>query len=212
MNRAKKVLDVLNILYPNASCELKYNTAFQLTLAVMLSAQTTDVSVNKACEQLFLKYYDACDFTALSISDFEDYFKTLGLYKIKAKNAFEMAQIVCHDFDNIVPNSRKLLQTLPGVGRKTASVVLAEIFAVPSIAVDTHVARVSKRLGLAKEEDDVLAIEVKLKRKFKSSTWIKLHHQLIFFGRYHCKSRNPNCSNCLLFDICKYKDKKNITI
>ncbi len=202
--RIEVIIDVLDKMYPHASCELNYQTPFQLAVAVMLSAQTTDKAVNIATKDLFANYLNASDFLKLSVAEIEKYIKRIGLYKNKAKNLHRMAEIISNDYNDVLPNKRADLEALPGVGRKTTNVILTEVFQVPAFAVDTHVERISIRLGLAKKGDSVYKIEEKLKRKFPREKWIKLHHQMIFFGRYHCKSRNPNCKECLLKNICKH--------
>ena len=207
MNKSEIILKALDQMYPDATVELTHSNNFELLIAVILSAQTTDVAVNKVTPELFNKYPTVCELANAKLEDVENILKTIGLYKNKAKNIIKTAEILCLDHNSIVPNSREILESLPGVGRKTANVVLSNAFGVPLIAVDTHVARVSKRLGLAKESDDVLKIEQKLYKKFKPERYTKLHHQLIFFGRYHCLAKKPKCYECPLVDICVYKNK-----
>ncbi len=207
MNKSEIILKALDQMYPDATVELTHSNNFELLIAVILSAQTTDVAVNKVTPELFNKYPTVCELANAKLEDVENILKTIGLYKNKAKNIIKTAKILCLDHNSIVPNSREILESLPGVGRKTANVVLSNAFGVPLIAVDTHVARVSKRLGLAKESDDVLKIEQKLYKKFKPERYTKLHHQLIFFGRYHCLAKKPKCYECPLVDICVYKNK-----
>ena len=209
MSRAKQVLLVLDQMFPDANVELVHHNHFELLIAVVLSAQTTDVSVNKITPALFEKYPTPLLLSQGKISDIENSLRSIGLYRNKAKN-IKMLSLVLHEkYNDEVPGNRKDLESLPGVGRKTANVVLSNAFGIPALAVDTHVARVSVRLGLAKEHDSVLEIEHKLMRKIPKEKWQKVHHQLIFFGRYHCLARNPKCKECPLFDICKYKDKAN---
>jgi len=209
MSRASQVLLVLNQMFPDANVELVHHNHFELLIAVVLSAQTTDVSVNKITPALFEKYPTPLLLSQGKISDIENSLRSIGLYRNKAKN-IKMLSLVLHEkYNDEVPGNRKDLESLPGVGRKTANVVLSNAFGIPALAVDTHVARVSVRLGLAKEHDSVLEIEHKLMRKIPKEKWQKVHHQLIFFGRYHCLARNPKCKECPLFDICKYKDKAN---
>lgn len=203
---SEKVATIIKFLdekYPDAHCELNYSNVFELLVAVCLSAQTTDNAVNKTTVNLFKRYKSIADYANADINELEGYLKTIGLYRNKARNLKQMANELIENFNCVVPNSLKQLTTLSGVGRKTANVVLAEYFKIPALAVDTHVYRVSKRLGLIKEKDDVVECETKLKRKFPKSKWIKLHHQLIFFGRYFCKAKNPNCRFCGLKEICK---------
>lgn len=210
MNKEKmnRILDEFDRLFPDASCELLYENVFQLLVAVMLSAQTTDASVNKLTRQLFQKYHSVEDFADAPLEELENDIRTIGLYRNKAKNLKLMSQKLIEDFEGKVPCDHEALQTLPGVGRKTANVVMSEGFKVPALAVDTHVERISKRLGFALKKDSVLTVENKLMKAIPKERWIKTHHQMIFFGRYHCKSLNPNCQNCHLIDICKEPKRK----
>ena len=195
-------------MFPDAHVELNHQNNFELLIAVVLSAQTTDISVNKITKPLFQKYPTAFELSKALIEDIESIIKTIGLYRNKAKNIQMLSKDLVAKFNGEVPSNRKDLEALPGVGRKTANVVLSNAFGIPALAVDTHVARVSIRLGLAKENDSVLEIEKKLMRKIPKELWQKAHHQLIFFGRYHCLAKNPKCGACSLYDICKYKDKE----
>ncbi|MBN2299581.1 MAG: endonuclease III [Acholeplasmataceae bacterium] len=205
--RVNQVLAVLNQMYPNANVELKHSNHFELLVAVVLSAQTTDVSVNKVTPKLFSTYPTPQLLADAKVEDIESMIKSIGLYRNKAKNIKLLAMRIVDEFQGEVPNQRKDLESLPGVGRKTANVVLSNAFNIPALAVDTHVARVSIRLGLAKADDDVLKIEQKLMRKIPRELWQKVHHQFIFFGRYHCLAKNPKCNGCPLIEICKYEDK-----
>ncbi len=207
MTKVEKILEVLEEMFPNANVELTHSNHFELLVAVVLSAQTTDKSVNKVTPLLFDRFPTPKDLSEAELLEIEALIKTIGLYRNKAKNIKQLATILYKEFGSVVPNSRKALERLPGVGRKTANVVLSNAFSIPALAVDTHVARVSKRLGLAKDDDNVLQIEKKLMRKIPKMHWTKIHHQLIFFGRYHCLARSPKCHNCQLFDICKYQGK-----
>ncbi|MBR2801977.1 MAG: endonuclease III [Erysipelotrichaceae bacterium] len=202
--KAERILQELEQLYPDAACELHFNNVFQLLCAVTLSAQTTDESVNRVTPALFRDYPDAQSLAKASPSEIEPYIRSIGLYRNKARNLVAMAGKICEEYGGEVPKSRVELETLAGVGRKTASVVLAVGFGEPALAVDTHVARVSRRLGLAKEEDDVLDIEKKLMRAFPKEKWAKAHHQLLFFGRYLCRAQRPLCEQCPLRDLCHY--------
>ena len=198
----------LDRLFENPKCELEYNKDYELLLAVMLSAQTTDKSVNIATKDLYSKYDTLEKLNSLSESEISSYIKRIGLYKTKSHNfkciVSELIKI------GYVPNDRKYLESLPGVGRKTASVVLGILFDIPSFAVDTHVFRVSKRLNISKKNDDILKTEKKLKKYFDENTWNRINSQLVLFGRYNCTSRNPNCNNCNLKSICTYyKNKKD---
>jgi endonuclease-3 len=207
--RVERVLNELDRMYPDAQCELIHHNELELLVAVMLSAQTTDASVNRLTKSLFQKYQKVEDYANAPLSQLENDIKTIGLYRNKAKNLKAMAQKLIDDFDGVVPCDHNALQSLPGVGRKTANVVMSVAFHVPALAVDTHVERVSKRLGLAYKKDSVLTVENKLMKKIPKERWIKTHHQLIFFGRYHCKSLNPQCQNCHLIDICKEPKRKH---
>ena len=199
------IIDYLDYLFPNPRCELNYNLDYELLIAVMLSAQTTDKRVNMVTSILFDKYPILEDLKNADIEDIKSIIKPIGTFNKKAENIKMIASRLINDCNGIVPNNREYLESLPGVGRKTTNVVLANLFNEPLIAVDTHVKRVSVRLGLAKEEDDVLVIEKKLMRKFPKDKLANLHHQLVLFGRYHCKAINPNCCDCKLKDICRRK-------
>jgi endonuclease III len=203
-----RILKELDELFPDAKCELEHGNELELLIAVMLSAQTTDASVNKLTSKLFQKYTSVEDYANASIEQLENDLRSIGLYRNKAKNVKAMCQKLIDDFNGVVPNDHEALQLLPGVGRKTANVVMSEAFGYPAIAVDTHVERIAKRLGFAKKDDSVLTVEKKLMKTIPKQRWIKTHHQLIFFGRYHCKSLNPQCQNCHLIDICKEEKRK----
>lgn len=204
-NKVIRILDTFEDLYPDAHCELIHKDAFELLIAVSLSAQTTDQRVNAVTPALFLRYPDCYKLADADIREVENIIHSIGLYHNKAKNIIAISKDLVNKYNGTVPNNRKKLMTLDGVGRKTANVVLSVAFDVPTLAVDTHVARVSKRLGLAKYDDDVLKIEEKLCKRIDKKLWNKTHHQMIFFGRYFCKAKNPNCDNCPLIDICKRK-------
>ena len=207
--KLKRILDELDRLFPDARCELNYSNPLELLIAVMLSAQTTDASVNKLTETLFQKYRSVEDYASAPLSQLEQDLKRIGLYRNKAKNVKAMAQMLIDEFNGEVPANHDALQTLPGVGRKTANVVISEGFGYPAIAVDTHVERIAKRLGFAFKKDSVLTVEKKLMKKIPKERWIKTHHQLIFFGRYHCKAINPQCQDCCLIDICREPKRKH---
>lgn len=202
--RLRKVLAIIGKMYPDAHCELDYQTPFQLLVAVILSAQTTDKSVNKVTPQLWQHYPTIADLAAANVVDVENDLRTIGLYKNKARNIVKTARAVLQDFDGVVPKTHKELESLPGVGRKTANVVLAEIYKVPSIAVDTHVSRVAKRLNISAQDASVTEIEHDLMKKIPKRDWIVTHHRLIFFGRYFCLAKNPKCAICPVQSYCKY--------
>lgn len=203
-----RILNTFDEMFPDARCVLNHSNNFELLVAVMLSAQTTDESVNKLTSHLFQKYKTVDDYANASLSELESDLHSIGLYRNKAKNIKAMAVALQTRFNGVVPASHDALISLPGVGRKTANVVMAEGFGYPAIAVDTHVERISKRLGFAKPEDTVLTVEKKLMKTIPKNRWIKTHHQMIFFGRYHCKAMSPHCKECPLVDICKEKNKK----
>lgn len=198
----KEIIDYLDELIPNPKCELNYNKDYELLIATMLSAQTTDKRVNEVTEVLFKKYPNLESLRKADINDIINIIKSIGTYNKKAKNIIDIANKL-KEKNDIVPNDREFLESLPGVGRKTTNVVLSNIYNVPCIAVDTHVHRVSIRLGIAKKNDDVYTTEKKLSKKFKDYDLCRLHHQLVLFGRYYCKAINPNCENCKLKNICK---------
>lgn len=203
MNKEKDILNYLNEIIPNPVCELNYNKDYELLLAVMLSAQTKDARVNKVTKVLFNKYDSLKKLKEANIKDIENIIKELGSYHKKSEAVINIAKILDEKYNGKVVNNRKVLENLPMVGRKTTNVVLSELFNEPTIAVDTHVERVSKRLGLVKKDDDVLKIEEKLKRKFDKKIWSKLHKQFVLFGRYYCTSKKPSCDNCKLQMYCK---------
>ena len=199
-----KILDYLDELYPNPKCELEYTKDYELLIAIVMSAQTTDKRVNMVNKVLFKKYQSVKELSKASLEDIEKIIKPIGTYKKKAVFIKEIATKLINDNIKVIPNDREYLSTFPGVGRKTINVFLSVIYNEPLIAVDTHVNRVSKRLKLAKDSDDVLEVEKKLMKKIPKDKWSKVHHQLVFFGRYKCKSISPLCTDCKLKDICKY--------
>ena len=204
----ERILETWDTMFPDAKCELTHSNPLELLIAVMLSAQTTDAAVNKVTPALFEAYHNAKDYACADINDLQRYIKRIGLYRNKAKNIQAMCQVLIDDYQGVVPSVMEELIDLPGVGRKTANVVLADAFNIPGIAVDTHVTRIAKRLKFCYLKDDVGTIEKKLRKKIPQDRWIKSHHQMIFFGRYHCKAINPHCYECPLIDICREKNKK----
>lgn len=190
-------------MFPEAHGELQHSNPYELLIAVILSAQATDVSVNKATPALFEAFPTPEDLAAASVEEIIPKIKTIGLYRNKAKNIKACAQQLIENFGGQVPTTREALVSLPGVGRKTANVVLGDAFGIPAIAVDTHVERVSKRLRICKLNASVLEVEETLMRKIPEDLWVKTHHTLIFFGRYHCTARNPRCELCPLLDMCQ---------
>ena len=197
------VLTYIDSLFPNAKCELFYNQDYELAIAVMLSAQTTDKAVNGVTKNLFLHYPTLKDIDEASIDDIGNEIKSLGLYKNKANNIKGIAHKLINDFDGKLPSDKLLLQTLPGIGNKSAGVIRCEVFKIPDLPVDTHIIRITNRLGFANKKDEPIDIEHKLKKLIPEERWIKTHHQLIHFGRYFCTARNPKCEECKLKDICK---------
>ena len=201
------LLNYLDELFPSARCELFYSKDYELVIAVMLSAQTTDKSVNAITPVLFNKYPSLEELNNAPLSDVEEILKPIGLYKNKAKNLKGIVKDLLERFNGKVPSNKDELMTLPGVGNKTAGVIRAEIFQIPDLPVDTHILRISKRLNLAKKEDEPIDVEKKLKKLIPEERWIKSHHQLIHFGRYFCTARNPQCENCKISDMCINKHK-----
>lgn len=205
MINSEYILENLDKLIPNPICELNYNKDYELLIATVLSAQSTDKRVNMVTEKLFSRY-NLEEIANLELGIIEDIIKPVGTNKRKSIYIKEIANRLIKECNGIVPNNRDYLESLPGVGRKTTNVVLSNLFNEPAIAVDTHVDRVSKRLGLANSYDDVLIVEEKLMKIFPKDKWSRLHHQLVLFGRYTCKSKNPECENCPFKSTCK--DKK----
>ncbi|MGD0035086.1 endonuclease III [Paenibacillus illinoisensis] len=210
MNAAtvRHILDTMEAMFPDAHCELNHSNAFELTVAVLLSAQCTDETVNKVTADLFQKYTSPADYLALPLEELEQDIRRIGLYRNKAKHIQNMCRILIEQYGGDVPQEHDQLVTLPGVGRKTANVVVSNAFGVPAIAVDTHVERVSKRLGLAGWDDSVLEVEKKLMKRVPRDEWTLTHHRIIFFGRYHCKAQNPGCHICPLVDVCREGKKR----
>ena len=202
-----EILSHLDRMYPDAHCELNHANAYEMAIAVILSAQTTDASVNQVTPKLFEKYPTVESLANAELKDVEQCISRLGLYHNKARAIVNFAKGVVENYGGIVPDTMDDLLTLSGVGRKCANVILSECYGIPSLAVDTHVTRVSKRLGLVYQKDDVNTIERKLKRKIPKERWIKTHHQMIFFGRYLCHARSPKCGLCPFVSICHEKNK-----
>ena len=203
----KPLLDYLDEILPTAKCELLYTKDYELVIEVMLSAQTTDKSVNAVTPILFKKYPTLDTLYDAPLEDIEEIIKPIGLYKNKAKNLKGIVKDLVDRFNGVVPSDKEQLMTLPGVGNKTAGVIRAEIFQIPDLPVDTHILRISKRLNLAKKDDEPIDVERKLKKIIPEERWIKSHHQLIHFGRYYCIARSPKCENCKISDMCIYKRK-----
>lgn len=210
LNKAeiRYILDAFKEMYPDAACELVHDNPFELVIAVALSAQCTDQLVNKVTKDLFQKYKTPEDYLAVPLEELQSDIRSIGLYRNKAKHIQKLSRSVIDDFAGEVPRTKEELETLAGVGRKTANVVISVAFDVPAIAVDTHVERVAKRLGICRWKDSVLEVEQTLMKKVPRAEWSDTHHQMIFFGRYHCKARNPNCPSCPLLTHCREGKKR----
>jgi len=203
----KQILNTLASIYHDAKCELLFCNPFELLIATILSAQATDKKVNQITPHLFKKYKTAKDFLSLTQKEMENEIKQIGLYKNKSKNILETCRILVEKYHGEVPKDREALESLPGVGRKTANVVLSNAFGIPAIAVDTHVFRVANRIGLAKS-DKVLETEYQLMKRIPKSLWSQAHHWLIWHGRRVCSARNPKCDLCPLLSSCNYGKEK----
>ncbi|TYS18905.1 endonuclease III [Rossellomorea vietnamensis] len=195
-------------MFPEAHCELNHRNPFDLVIAVLLSAQCTDVLVNKVTKTLFEKYKEPEDYLKVSLEELQQDIRSIGLYRNKAKNIRSLCEILLEEHAGEVPQTRDELVKLPGVGRKTANVVVSVAFGEPALAVDTHVERVSKRLAICRWKDSVLEVEKTLMRKIPREKWTDTHHRLIFFGRYHCKAQSPQCKICPLLDLCREGKKR----
>lgn len=205
MNKKEKsqfIIDYLDELFPNAKCALLYKKDYELAIAVMLSAQTTDKAVNSLTPILFSKYDSLKKLANADIQDVENIIKKLGLYKNKAQNLVLFSQKLLLEYKGFLPSDKNVLATFPGIGNKSAGVIRIEIFHIDDFPVDTHVARISRRLKLAIDSDTPDMIEHKLKQFFPKSNWIKLHHQFITFGRTICLAKNPKCDFCALKKLC----------
>ncbi|PFS03643.1 endonuclease III [Bacillus thuringiensis] len=201
-------LDTMADMYPEAHCELVHDNPFELVIAVALSAQCTDVLVNKVTRNLFQKYKTPEDYLSVSLEEVQQDIRSIGLYRNKAKNIQKLCRMLLDDYNGEVPSDRDELTKLPGVGRKTANVVVSVAFGIPAIAVDTHVERVSKRLAICRWKDSVLEVEKTLMKKVPMDEWGVTHHRMIFFGRYHCKAQRPQCEECRLLEVCREGKKR----
>ena len=208
MNREKRraLLSRLQAENPQPTTELNFESPFELLIAVMLSAQATDISVNKATGPLFAKAKTPAAIHALGLAKVKDHIKTIGLFNTKAANVIKTCKMLMDEYDSQVPEDRALLEALPGVGRKTANVVLNTAFGHPTIAVDTHIFRVSNRTKLAPGKN-VRQVEDKLLKVVPDEFKVDVHHWLILHGRYICVARKPRCSACVIEDLCEFKDK-----
>ncbi|NLB88343.1 MAG: endonuclease III [Syntrophomonadaceae bacterium] len=203
-DRIKKVLDILKEDYPNPRTMLEYNTLFELLVAIVLSAQSTDEQVNKVTRKLFARYSTLEDFANIDLKELEELIKGVGIYRNKAKNIKALAETILEKYDGRIPDDLEELIKLPGVGRKTANVMLAVGFNKPGLGVDTHVQRVANRIGLVDTKNPTQT-ELALKKAIPHTRWGEAHHLLIFHGRNICKARKPNCEECSINDLC---DKK----
>ena len=204
-----RIEEYLDELFNEPKCELNYTKDYELLIAIMLSAQSTDKRVNSVTLILFEKYPSLNDLKNADITDLEDIIRSVGSFRKKSLYIKGISRMLDEECGGVVPTDREYLESMPGIGRKTTNVFLSEFYNYPAIAVDTHVERVSKRLGLCPKNSDVLKVERCLQRKFKKELWSKRHLQLVLFGRYYCKAVKPECSNCKLQDLCKEK-RKNI--
>ncbi|EGQ27540.1 endonuclease III [Sporosarcina newyorkensis 2681] len=201
-------LQAFEEMFPDAHCELVHKNPFELLIATLLSAQCTDVLVNRVTADLFQKYTAPEDYLGVSIEELQQDIRSIGLYRNKSKNIQALSGILIEEHGGEVPASRDVMMTLPGVGRKTANVVVSNAFGVPALAVDTHVERVAKRLGMNRWKDRPIDVEEKIMRWTPMEKWTQTHHQIIFFGRYHCKAQNPNCPECPLLHLCREGQKR----
>ncbi|MBR1385679.1 MAG: endonuclease III [Bacilli bacterium] len=201
---SKEIENYLDFLFVNPRCELNYTKDYELLIAVVLSAQTTDKRVNMVTSILFDKYNTLEKLRDADIEDIINIIRPIGTFNKKSIFVKKIASFLLDNCDGKVPNDESILIKIPGVGRKTSNVVRSNLFNYPAIAVDTHVNRVSKRLNIANEKDDVLIVEKKLMKYFPKKSWSKLHHQMVLFGRYYCTSNKPKCEECKLNNICKY--------
>ena len=203
MIKPELLFSYLDEKYPNAHCELVYSKDYEFLIAVMLSAQTTDKSVNEATAILFKKYKTVEALAKADIMDIRNIIQHLGMFQVKAQNVIKIANILVNDYNGKVPNDPDALLAMPGVGNKTKNCVLGELFNEPLLAVDTHMQRVAKRLGIADEKDSVEKIEQKYMSIIPRERVVKTNHQIIWFGRYFCKAISPECSKCKLREYCK---------
>ncbi len=207
LTKKKQIIDYLDELIPNPKSELKYDKDYELLLAVMMSAQTTDVRVNQVNAVLFKKYPTLEELDKADIIDIEEIIRPIGTYIKKAKNIKMIVRSLINDQNSLVPNNRAYLENLSGVGRKTANVVLGILFNENVVAVDTHVKRISYRLGIADKNDNPLQVEEKIIKNFPETNLNRLHQQFVLFGRHHCKAVKPLCEQCKLKNICKEKSR-----
>ena len=206
--RTIEAVQTMGDLFPDAHCELNHRNAFELLIATILSAQATDVGVNKVTPKLFERFPTPAHLAEASEEAVIECIQSLGLYRSKAKNIRLCAQQLLERFNGEVPRTREELVSLAGVGRKTANVVMSVAFNIPAFAVDTHVERISKRLQICRQKDSVLEVEETLCRKIPKELWSRAHHWMIFFGRYHCIARKPKCHECPLLEMCAFGQRE----
>ncbi len=206
MNKARRIISILEEVYPNAECELNYRTPYELLIATILSAQSTDKRVNIVTSELYSKYNTPEKMVLLSEKALIEYIRSIGFFNIKAKNILATSHLLLEKYGGEVPKNREELVLLPGVGRKTANVVLSNAFGIPAFAVDTHVGRVTKRLGLT-ESDNPEQVEKDVTAQLPKKLYTKAHHLFIFHGRRCCKSQRPLCEQCPLTMQCIYYKK-----
>ena len=201
-----EIINAVNVLYVDPKCELMFSSNYELLVAVILSAQCTDKRVNQVTSELFKEYNTPEKMITLSQDELENKIRSCGFFHNKAKHILEASRDLIEKFNGEIPSDKEKLKTLAGVGEKTANVVLATAFGEPAIAVDTHVFRVSNRLGLANSKD-VFKTQKQLEKVLPKELWIKFHYALVLHGRYVCKSQNPNCKECKLNKLCKFYQK-----
>ncbi len=205
-DKIKKIYSDLSKLYPNVECQLNYSTDYELLFATRLSAQCTDVRVNKVTEELFSRYKTLEDYANADFEDMSEIVKSCGVYKMKAQNIIDSAKMILDEYGGKVPDNMEELLKLPGVGRKTANLILGEIYGKPAIIADTHCIRLSNRLGLC-DFPDPLKVEITLKKTIPEEYQTKFCHLLVWHGRNFCKAKNPNCKECSLYTACSYSKK-----
>ena len=203
--KTNRIEEYLDYLFPEPKCELNYTNDYELLIAIMLSAQSTDKRVNLVTPVIFERFPTLSLLKNAPVLELEEIIRPVGSFRKKTAYLIEIARRLDEEYAGVVPKDREVLESFPGIGRKTVNVFLSEFYGEPAIAVDTHVERVSKRLGLALKNDNVRQIENKLMKKFAKENWARRHLQLVLFGRYHCKAIKQMCSECALVDICKKK-------
>lgn len=202
MKKINDILEFINELYPNVGCELNYNKDYELAIAVMLSAQTTDASVNRVTPALFNAFPTIQSLADANADDIMQYIKSLGLARNKSKNIKDFAYKLHYEYNNILPSDKNILTTFAGIGNKSAGVIRAEVFKIPDLPVDTHILRISNRLQLSHSSNPDI-VEKDLKKLIEKEKWIKIHHQFIHFGRYFCTAKSPKCEQCKIKSYCK---------